>query len=274
MAHPSWFVDLARYAARSAPAIAQATDIPVVGPILRALLRFVTRHDDAIYLPKDHVIAVHTPVASAESLVLPSQVVEHFVRQARFRWIMNRCLCRSASECRDYPVDLGCLFLGDAARQINPSLGRPATVEEALDHVARARQLGLVHMIGRHTLDSHWLGARPAERLMTICSCCPCCCVIGQLQHVPPQARQGIAPMPGVHVRVTERCTGCGTCTQGVCFTNAITIPDGHAVIAGLCLACGRCVEACPNQALELCVADEAYVETAIHRLERRVDVR
>jgi len=75
-------------------------------------------------------------------------------------------------------------------------------------------------------------------------------------------------------VRVTERCTGCGVCAQGICFTSAITVPNGRAVISGLCVACGRCVEACPNRALELCVDDEGYVEATIHRLERRVDVR
>jgi len=274
MARPDWFVAFIRHAVRTAPWIAKATQRPVVGPGLRALLRFLTRHDDAIYLPKDRVIEVRAPVPAPESLALPSHIVEHFVRQASFRWIMNRCLCRHASECEDYPIDLGCLFLGDAARQINPALGRPATVEEALAHVARARELGLVHMIGRHTFDSHWLGARPAERLMTICSCCPCCCVIGQLQHVPPHVHHSIAPMPGVRVRVTDRCTGCGACAQGICFTNAIAVPNGRAVISGLCVACGRCVEICPNQALELCVDDDAYVETTIRRLERRVDVR
>jgi ferredoxin len=98
--------------------------------------------------------------------------------------------------------------------------------------------------------------------------------VIGQLQHVPPHVHHSIAPMPGVRVRVTERCTGCGVCTQGVCFTSAITVPNGRAAISGLCVACGRCIEACPNQALELCVDDEGYVEATIRRLERRVDVR
>ena len=82
MARPSWFIAFVRHAVRTAPWIAQATNRPVVGPILRALLRFITRHDDAIYLPKDRVIAVHTPVPAPESLVLPSRIVEHFVREA------------------------------------------------------------------------------------------------------------------------------------------------------------------------------------------------
>jgi len=80
MARPSWFVALVRHAVRTAPWIAKATQLPVVGPVLRALLCFLTRHDDAIYLPKDRVIAVREPLPASESLALPSQIVEHFAR--------------------------------------------------------------------------------------------------------------------------------------------------------------------------------------------------
>ena len=274
MARPSWFVSFVRHAVRTAPWVAKATRLPLIGSVLRGVLRLLTRHDDAIYLPKDGILSLQAPIPTPESVVLPSRIVEHFVRQASFRFIMNTCLCRSAAGCKDYPIDLGCLFLGEAARRINPELGHAATLEEALAHVARARELGLVHMIGRHTFDSHWLGARPADRLMTICSCCPCCCVIGELQHVPPNDRNSISPMPGAHIHVTDRCTGCGVCTQGVCFTNAIVVLNGHASITGLCVACGRCVEACPNHALELRLDDDRYVEATIRRLERKVDVR
>jgi len=60
---------------------------------------------------------------AAPDMVLPSQVVEHFIEQAGVHWIMNACICRDASGCRDYPIDLGCLFLGEAAAGINRPSG-------------------------------------------------------------------------------------------------------------------------------------------------------
>jgi hypothetical protein len=90
---------------------------------------------------------------------------------------MNTCLCRDAKQCKDYPIDLGCLFLGEAALGINPRLGRGVTKREALEHIRRCREAGLVHLIGRNKLDTVWLGVGPGDKLLTICHCCPCCCL-------------------------------------------------------------------------------------------------
>jgi hypothetical protein len=77
---------------------------------------------------------------------------------------MNSCICREAERCEDYPIDLGCLFLGEAALGINPQLGRRVTKEKALQHVRRCREAGLVHLIGRNKLDTMWLGVGPGDR--------------------------------------------------------------------------------------------------------------
>ncbi len=150
-----------------------------------------------IYLPQDRVIPVNEAVDPPGDLVLPSQVVEHFVEQASYHWIMNWCLCRDASKCRDYPIELGCLFLGEAAMQIDPRLGRRATKEEALDHVRRCREAGLVHLIGRNKLDPLWLGVGPGDKLLTICNCCPCCCLWRVLPYLSPQIGDQIEPHAG-----------------------------------------------------------------------------
>ena len=89
-------------------------------------------------------------------MLLPSQVVEHFIEKANYHWIMNTCLCRDASKCKDYPVTLGCLFLGEAALGINPKLGRRGR-RRAHDHVKRCREARLVHLIGCNKLDRIWL---------------------------------------------------------------------------------------------------------------------
>jgi ferredoxin len=209
----------------------------------------------------------------SDNLVLPSHVVEHFIGEANNHWIMNRCICRDAGRCEDYPSDLGCLFLGEATLEIHSALGRRVTKEEALIHLQRCREAGLVHMVGRNKLDTVWLGVGPAHKLMTICSCCPCCCLWRVLPRVAPGIRERISKMPGVTVRVTAACQGCGKCVQDICFVNAIHLRQGHAVISDECRGCGRCVSACPEDAIVLSMEDSRFVERSISCLSPLIDL-
>lgn len=79
--------------------------------------------------------------------------------------------------------------------------------------------------------------------------------------------------MPGVQVTVTEECVGCGTCTEGICFIDAIQLSNETAYISEACRGCGRCVEICPNGAIELKIGDHAYINQTIARLTSLVDV-
>lgn len=249
---------------------ARATRLPVVGQLV---YRLAFDGDAMVVVPKAQTIAVQEAVDAPGDMVLPAQVVDHFIEQAGYHWIMNFCICRDASHCRDYPIELGCLFLGEAARRIDPRLGRPATKDEALAHARRCRDAGLVHLIGRNKLDTLWLDVGPGDRLMTICHCCPCCCLWRMLPYLSAEIGDRISRMPGVQVTVTERCQGCGTCTQGVCFVGNIRMEAGRAQIGEACRGCGRCVEVCPNGAIELTVDDGAAVQTSIERIGTLVDV-
>jgi Fe-S-cluster-containing hydrogenase component 2 len=79
--------------------------------------------------------------------------------------------------------------------------------------------------------------------------------------------------MPGVTVQVTDRCAGCETCTHGICFVNAIHMVDGRAIISDGCRGCGRCVEVCPQNAIEMVITDPQFVKHAIDRIAPLVDV-
>ncbi len=250
--------------------LARCTRLPVVGRVVNRLL---FAGDNIIYLPQNRVIPIHQALDPPDEMVLPSQVVDHFIEQAQYHWIMDFCICRQANGCVDYPIELGCLFLGEAALGIHPRLGRRVTREEALSHVRRCREVGLVHMIGRNKLDTVWLGVGPGDKLLTICNCCPCCCLWRVLPHLTPQISAKIRRMPGVSVTVSERCIGCGTCTGGMCFVNAIHLDHGRAVISDACRGCGRCVSICPQQAIELTVDDGRFVAETIGRLAPLVDV-
>jgi ferredoxin len=270
VSRPRWFVALIRTTFPHRFLAARLTRLPIVGA---AIDRLLLHGDQLVYLPLDNIVPVDEQVELAGSLVLPSQVVDHFIEQASTHWIMNTCLCRESAGCQDYPVEVGCLFLGEAAAGINPKLGRPVSKDEARAHVQRARDAGLVHLVGRNKLDTVWLGVGPGQNLLTICHCCPCCCLWGILPHMAPELAANVAAMPGVDVRVTGACTGCGLCTAGVCFVDAIHLVEGRAKVGDGCRGCGRCVDACPQQAIELLVHDGQYVARTIATLSAAVDV-
>jgi len=270
MGRPVWFVKLLQKLFPYRFLFARLTRIPAIATMTDRLL---FAGDDLLYLPQDRAVPVNQALGNPGEMVLPSQVVTYFIEQAAHHWIMDACICRHAAGCKDYPVDLGCLFLGQATAGINPRLGRRVTKEEALEHARRCREAGLVHLVGRNKLDTLWLGVGPGDRLLTICNCCPCCCLWRVLPHIAPQIGTKVTPMPGVTVTVTDRCVGCGTCTQGTCFVDAIYLTDGQAVIGDACRGCGRCVDICPQQAIELTIASDKSLEETIHRLSRLVDV-
>ena len=270
MARPLWFVSLIKKSFPGRFLAARSTRLPLFGSLVE---RTLFDGDDLIYLPQDHTIKINASIEKPVDMVLPSRVVEHFIEQANYHWIMNTCICRESSHCKDYPIEYGCLFLGEAVLGINPKLGRLATKEEALEHVDRCREAGLVHMVGRNKLDKVWLGVSPGEKLMTICNCCPCCCLWRILPYVSSQIGSKVARMPGVTVRVTDRCIGCGTCTEEVCFVNAIHLVDDHAVIDDACRGCGRCVDVCPQQAIEISIEYNQFVDGSIARLSPLVDL-
>ena len=269
MSSPVWFVNIIKKTFPQRFLLARMTRLPLIG---KAIDQFLFAGDDIIILPKDHTVQVSEEV-EAEDMVLPSQVVEHFIQKANYLWIMNTCICREATRCRDYPIDLGCLFMGEAAMGINPALGRRATREEALEHVRKCREAGLFQLIGRNRLDTRWLNVRPGAKLLTVCNCCPCCCLWKILPDLSPKVSDKVHRMPGVKVTVTDACAGCGTCQEGVCIAAAIRLEGERAFISEECRGCGHCVAVCPEGAIELTIEDPTFMDSLVPRITSLVDV-
>ncbi len=270
MASPLWIVKLIIKTFPQIFTLAKLTHVPGLGRLIEFAL---FENDDIMYLPRDQVIPINTSLASQNEMMVPSRIVEHFIQQANFCWIMDTCICRQASACKDFPISLGCLFIGEAAKGINPELGRPVSAPEAIDHVQQCRESGLVHMIGRNKLDSVWLNVRPGHRLLTICNCCPCCCLWRILPDVAGKIGNKITPMPGVSVSVNNKCVGCGICTENICFTNAIRLDGERATIGENCRACGRCASVCPNNAIDISIDNDQFILDSIERINSVVDV-
>jgi ferredoxin len=260
--------------------MARMTRLPILG---RAMELAFFEEDRMIYLPKDAVavsarlttIELDSPV-SQSNVVLPSRVIDHFIQKSRYIFIMNHCMCRRSNNCQHYPQDLGCVFLGAGVLKIPPSMGHMATAEEAMEHMRKGRERGLVHLIGRNKIDSVWLNTGPKEELLSICNCCECCCLWKMLPQLSGSISSGVMRMPGVTLTVTDRCVGCGSCVDDrTCFVNAIVLSDGRATIdEELCRGCGRCVERCPQDAIDITIDPQVSIVQAVRSIEPLVDVR
>ncbi|MHA1196771.1 MAG: DUF362 domain-containing protein [Promethearchaeota archaeon] len=266
MGRPLWFVKLIKKSFPRIKIIARLTKIPIIGKLFEF---FLFEGDVLIYLTKDKIISVNQSVEKPQEMVLPSAIVEYFINKAKYHWIMNTCICRESMSCKNYPINLGCLFLGEAVLGINPKLGRLVSKQEALEHVKKCRDAGLIHMIGKNKLDMQWLGVKPGEKLLTICNCDPCCCLWRILPFVSRDIGSKVKKMDGVYVKVNQNCVGCGICTTGVCFVDAIHLHGNIAQINENCRGCGRCVEICPQNAIELSVMDNEFIKKSIKKIEK-----
>jgi ferredoxin len=256
---------------------ARLTRLPLAG---RAIEFALFQEDEMVYLPRDEtvrrkVIELNQEVGSV-NIVLPSQIIDHFLRRSRYIFIMNACMCREANHCHDYPHQLGCIFLGRGVTRIPEKMGRRATSDEAIEHMRMAREAGLVHLIGRNKIDSLWLNTGPKEDLLSICNCCQCCCLWKMLPDISESISSGISRLSGLEVKVSEElCTGCGSCIeQDVCFVRAISMSGGRATIDNaICKGCGRCAEFCPSHAVDLSLNDPDYFENTIRKVGPLVDI-
>ncbi len=270
MSRPLWFVSFLKNIYPARRSLAKLTRLPLLGGLVDYLF---FREDEIYVLPVDGTIQINAPLDGPASTIIPSQLVEHYINSASHHWIMDFCICREGDDCQDYPHELGCIFLGEPVLQINSKLGRLVSKEEALEHARRCREAGLVHSIGRSRWDSFWLGTDPPTELMTICNCCPCCCLWGMVTDLTPRISQKITKLPGVEVAVNGECTGCGICTEGVCFADAILMNDGRAEITSECRGCGRCVDLCPENAISLTIEGMENIQETRQHLDRLVDL-
>ncbi|MHB8896013.1 MAG: DUF362 domain-containing protein [Candidatus Geothermincolia bacterium] len=220
------------------------------------------------FIPVDEFIEI------PPSVVAPRELLVDFISRASHRTIINECPCRAGEGCEKHPIDLGCLLIGEGSRDVDPGVGRSATVAEALAHVDRALESGLLPLIGHIWIDKIVFGIDDWSRLMTVCFCCRCCCVVrSEMRGLIDAFPRSLVKLEGVRVEVTEECVGCGECVP-VCPVDNVILTDGSATIGDKCLGCGTCARTCSRGRIKVTIEpDAAYERELRRRIETGVDI-
>ena len=247
---------------------AKFTKLPLIGNVMDKMF---FENDRLFYIPKDKVITINQKIDEDDSILIPSEILNYYIDRSKHHVIMNFCICRKSKKCEHYPQDFGCLFLGEAALNIDPKLGKLVTKNEAKEYVKKCREAGLVHLIGRNKLDSVWLKAKPPEKLLTICNCCECCCLWMMLPNLSNEIGSKVKKLSDLEIHVSEKCTGCKKCVE-VCFVKTIEVHDTKAQINDNCRGCGRCVDVCKFNAITIYLAKNS-LEDSISNISDTIEL-
>jgi len=202
------------------------------------------------------VVPLNAKVKTAPNSVVPLQLLDELIEKAGFRFIMDKCFCRQGMECQDYPIELGCLDLGEGARVLlKGPHGREVSLEEAKAHVRKAGELGLPAFLA-HAIPENQLMGIPKEqnhKFLEACFCCPCCCVaMSNLKYYSPIVKKNNMVSIGFVAKALPTCQGCYECVTK-CAAGAIKVKgDKVWVQEDLCIGCGICQHACPHHAIRL----------------------
>ena len=239
----------------------------------RFIDKFLFEDDEIIVIP--NTININQKIESEGSEFLPTEIIKEVIKRCDDIVLMNTCLCRSSNDCQDYPQDIGCIFLGPTSRKIPKHVGRKATVEEALAQVDRADAAGLSHIIGRNKIDTVWMNIHPGKGLLTICHCCPCCCLWKVYPNLDDEISDKLERLDGVSGKLhEENCRMCKKCLDEVCMFQAIGMKDNKITIDyDICRGCGLCVNTCKFGAITIDYTDET-IDNVVNRMEDLIEIK
>ena len=240
------------------------TNWPILGPLGAKLID--EKHMTLTYIP------INQDLEQPENTAAPVSIIEHFIEMAEHHVYLRRCPCRSELDCKDFPQDLGCIFIGSASREVEPEVGHHVTKDEALAHLHKAVDMGLIPCLGRFKGDAIMLGVKDHAHLMTICLCCPCCCLSTSFKYASPRTKETLVKLEGLKVEVDDECNGCGLCEKA-CIFDQIRIVNGKATVLDGCKGCGRCMTACKRGNIKVTIDNPSFIDECIARITGKVDV-
>lgn len=216
---------------------------------------------------------VNTDVDST-SQPLPVILLDEIIRKSPHRVITKTCTCREAKQCKNYDYHIGCIHIGEPTKQEPDTVAYHVSAEEAIAHVHKAVDLGLYPFVGHAGVDNLIWGVDLDKPFLTVCFCCPCCCLnMHGYKSLTEENQSNYHRLKGVHILVDEdKCIGCGKCAEK-CFANAIDIVGGKCVIFNYsCKNCGVCAQICPQKAITVQVDDiQQTIDDFLYRVNDEV---
>lgn len=239
---------------------------PLIGRVVSPIM-WNEKNLDATYLPIGETVEVEP------GSVLPYKMIVDFVERASYRFVLNGCLCRTAAGCKKHPIETGCLFLGDAAARISPERGRLVSVEEAVAHVLRGKEAGLLPCVIHSSVDASLLDI-DYRRMLAVCFCCNCCCTFRtDMRGGPVAYRERIIRLPGLVMSSVGECGLCEKCARS-CSFGAVKVEAGGPVFADFCKGCGMCAAACPRRNIRIRFDPSVNTEQVLlDRIGARTDI-
>ena len=234
--------------------------------------KLLFEEDEIVVIP--NTININKKIEAEKSEFLPTDIIKDVIRRCDDIVIMNTCLCRTSNNCKDYPHDIGCIFLGPTTKKIPRNICKEASVEEALKQVDMADEAGLSHIIGRNKIDTVWMNVRPGKGLLTICHCCPCCCLWKVYPNLNSEISDKLERLDGVKVKLHEdKCRHCKKCLDNVCMFKAIDLKDNKITIdSQICKGCGLCANTCKFEAITI-EYDDRTIDNVVNRIENLIEI-
>lgn len=192
------------------------------------------------------------------SVVVPYDLIIAELKDADFIAIMNFCICRKSMKCEHYPWDFGCIFMGPNGRHaVEGGIAHQATLEEAIAHVDKAAEMGLMAAADYVEGEQFIWGVQNNEmnRYRMICFCCDCCCLaMNVLKHSARDISGRYSPVGWTAVVDHTKCVGCKAC-ESRCPQHCITFDEETGLRItdqDKCLGCGFCKLVCKHGAISI----------------------
>ena len=240
--------------------------VPIFGPVLGYMYEFLmhTRPNDKKFT-RGVLLNLNTRIVdNVENVVMPVELMKKAIRETSYITIMNKCICRDAQKCETYPRDLGCIFIGQGAKVLEErQIGHRATVEEALAHIDKGTEAGLIgHSLWIEVEQYIWgMKNEDMHRFLEFCFCCPCCCTALALAKNASDLMRDRFRSVGWKAVVKEPtakfCQTCLLCVEA-CPVRAISMEGQTLKINEVsCAGCGICAAKCPQDNISLKLRQE-----------------
>jgi Pyruvate/2-oxoacid:ferredoxin oxidoreductase delta subunit len=229
-------------------------DAPVLGNLLKKIGRM---EDRSRHFSQAYVVPINRDLnyeKKDKKVVLPYTMVKKLIETSTHRVIMNKCYCRDGNNCTNYPPEFGCIMLGEGTKVlVKNGIARDVTVKEAVDHLKKAADMGLVAAPLWMEVEGllAGIGEKQHKKFLELCLCCPCCCLgLRGFKDMGPVIGERVNSIGWKPVS-EDRCVGCGVCAD-VCPMEAVSVGAESISISDKCIGCGICAANCPQEVIKM----------------------